>query len=118
MTLGENPFPYVRAVCGGSSSMQQPLQSHGRPRIYRYKRPVPAKGKYQGCVAEYLQEPVSALIYCPLTLTLLLTDLTRSKRSLGFVTQTRAGLMTRDPRGDDVVGNSRAARRMKGTRVG
>ena len=42
-----------------------------------YLRPVPAKGKYQGCVAEYLQEPVSALIYCPLTLTLLLTDLTR-----------------------------------------
>ncbi len=54
----------------------------------------------------------------PLTLTLLLTDPTRSKRSLGFVTQTRAGLMTQDPRGEDVVANPRAARRMKGTQVG
>ena len=98
--LGENPFPYVRAVRGGCTSGNQTLQLHGSScRTHWYLRPVPAKGKYQGCVAEYLQEPVSALIYCPLTLTLLLTDLTRSKRSLGFVTQTRAGLMTRHPRG-------------------
>ena len=74
-----------------------------------YLRPVPAKGKYQGRVAEYLQElPVSALIYIPLKLTLLLTDLTRSQRSLGFVTQTRAGFMTRDPRGEDMVAIPRA----------
>ncbi len=69
-------------------------------------------------MAEYLQEPVCALIYFPLTLTVLLTDLTRSQRSLGFVAQTRAGLMTRDPRGEDVVANPRAGRRMKQRHTG
>jgi hypothetical protein len=54
----------------------------------------------------------------PLTLTLVLTDLTRSQRSLGFVTQARAGFVTRDPGGEDVVANPRAGRRMTGTLVG
>ena len=104
MTQWENPFPFVRAARGGCTSGNQTLQLHGSScRTDWYVRPVPAKGKYQGCVAEYLQEPVSALIYCPLTLTLLLTDLTRSQRSLGLMTQTRAGFMTRDPRKEDVV---------------
>jgi hypothetical protein len=39
----------------------------------------------------------------PPYLTLLLTDLTRSQRRLGLMTQTRAGFMTRDPRKEDVV---------------
>ncbi len=66
--------------------------------------PYPLRGNTQGCVAEYLQVQVSALIYTPLTLTVLLTDLTRLQRSLGLMTLTRAGFMTRDPRGKDVVG--------------
>ena len=53
----ENPFPYVRAARGGCTSGNQTLQLHGSScRPDWDLRPVPAKGKYQGCVVEYRQE--------------------------------------------------------------
>ena len=50
------------------------------------------------------QEPVRALIYSPLTLTILLTDLTRLQLGEGLMTLTYVpAVMTRKPRGDGVV---------------
>ena len=46
--------------------------------------PYPLRGSTLGCVAEYLQVQVSALIYYPLTLTLLLTDLTQVATKFGI----------------------------------
>jgi hypothetical protein len=65
--------------------------------------PYPLRGSTQGCVAEYHHGTGKRPNLLPLTLTVLLTDLTKSQRSLGLMTQTRAGFMTRDPRGEDVV---------------
>ncbi len=100
--FGENPFPFVWAVRGVCTSGNQTLQSHGSSCCTdRYKRPVPAKGKHLGGRVPTGTGKFPNFI--PLTLAILLTDLTRSQRSLGLMTLTRAGFMTRDPRGKDVV---------------
>jgi hypothetical protein len=71
---------------------------------HRYKRPVPAKGKYLGMCGRVPAGTGKCPNLIPLlTLTILLIDLTRSQRSLGLMTLTRAGFMTRDPREKDVV---------------
>ena len=58
-----------------------------------------------GCAEEYAHvRQVSSPNLPPPILIVLLTDLARSQRSLGLMTLTRAGFMTRDPRGKDVVG--------------
>jgi hypothetical protein len=82
----------------------QTLQSHGSScRTHWYLRPVPAKGKYLGMCGRVPTGTGKFPNLFPLTLAILLTDLTRLQRSLGLMTLTRAGLMTQDPRGKDVV---------------
>jgi hypothetical protein len=92
---GVCPFPFVRAFRGGCTSGNQTLQTHRRPPIGWdvWLRTQNFTAKHPNLL--------------PLTLSELLTDLTWLQRSLGFMTQTRAGLMTRDPRGKYVVENPR-----------